>query len=169
MDALAARFPGCQIGVVGTPGSQAAIEQAGIAGGDRFEYAAPRFQPLAFLFSTTARRARRWRYDQVAILWNDPDGGGQGNVDRTALLMRPRGYLAITPDGRLVDRALLPQVRREVLRTVASVGVTTVLGAFLYLPALILGPFVWAVRRKGPAKARVYDGPAKAGLYDRTR
>ena len=31
MDALAARYPACRIGVVGTPGSEPAIAQAGIA------------------------------------------------------------------------------------------------------------------------------------------
>jgi hypothetical protein len=137
MDALAARFPGCCIGVVGTSGSQPAIDQSGIAASDAFIHPAPRFRPGAFFFSSTARAVRRWRYDRVAILWNDPDGTGQGNVDRTALAISPRGYLAVTPDGTIVDRALLPQVRTEGLRVVASLVVGGALGLLLYAPAVV--------------------------------
>jgi hypothetical protein len=180
IDALSRRFPGCRIAVVGTPGAQPAIEQAGIAASDVFVFSRARFQPLAFLFSRTALAVRRWRYDQVAILWNDPDGQGQGNVDRTALTMSPRGYLAVTPDGTVVERALLPQLRTEAVRAMASVGVASALGLLLYVPALVFGPFVAASRRlgpgkagrhalpPGPAEARLYagqTGPAKAGLY----
>jgi hypothetical protein len=153
MDALAARFPGSRIGVVGTPGSAPAIEQAGIAHDDVFTYEGARFQPLAFFLSRTAWAARRWRYDRFAILWNDPDGTGQGNVDRTACAMSPRGYLAITPDGGIVDRAVMPQLRIEALRAVASTGVVVVLGVLLYLPALVFG----LLRRVNPAKAGLHD------------
>jgi hypothetical protein len=150
LDALAAHAPGCRVAVVGTPGSEAAIAQAGVAPGDAFVYTKqPRFQPGAFFFSTTALAARRWRYDQVAILWNDPQGTGQGNVDRTALAMSPRGYLAIAPDGTIVERSLWPQVRTEAMRTAASIGVGAVLGLCLYLPAALAA------------------GPAKAGRYVR--
>lgn len=148
MDALSVHAPGCHIGVVGTPGSKPAIEQAGIAEADAFVYDAPRFQPLAFVFSRTALAARRWRYDRVAILWNDPDGKGQGNVDRTALAMSPRGYLAITPDGRVVERALMPQVRTELVRTVASLAVGATLGVLLYVPALVVSAFRTSVSRR---------------------
>ena len=139
MDALGGRFPGCRIGVVGTPGSRPAIEQAGIAPEDAFTYESARFQPLAFFFSRTALAVRAWRYDRVAILWNDPDGTGQGNVDRTACAMSPRGYLAITPDGTIVERAVLPQVRTEMLRVLASTGVAMALGLLLYVPAFAVG------------------------------
>jgi hypothetical protein len=142
IDALAVRSPGCHIGVLGTPGSDAAMAQAGIAAADRFIYTRrPRFSPLAFFFSTTAVAVRRWHYDRVAILWNDPTGAGQGNVDRTALLLRPCGYLAIAPDGSVVERSSWPQLRRELLRTATSIAVGAVLGALLYLPALLLRPF----------------------------
>jgi hypothetical protein len=135
--ALASRFPGCQVAVVGTPGCEAALDQAGVPHGARFVYPAARFRPLAFFFSSTALAARRWRFDRVAVLWNDPDGTGQGNVDRTAMSMAPRGHLAITPDGTIVERALLPQVRTEVMRAGASLAVGAALSAFLYAPALI--------------------------------
>ena len=137
--ALQSRWPGCEVAVVGTAGSQPAIEQAGIAAWNIFIYTKrPRFSPLAFFFSTTAVAARFWRFDRVAVLWNDPDGAGQGNVDRTALLLAPRGFIAITPDGTVVERSVMPQIRREVRRAVWSMGVAVVLGA-LYVPALVLG------------------------------
>jgi hypothetical protein len=137
LTALDAYSPGCRIGVVGTPGAEAAFDQAGIAPEDRFLYHGGRFQPLAFSFGRTAREARRWGFDRVAVLWNDPEGTGQGNVDRTALVLSPRGYLAVTPDGTIVERALLPQVRTELMRAAASVAVGAALGAFLYAPGLV--------------------------------
>jgi hypothetical protein len=147
IDALAVYSPGCHVGVVGTPGSEVAMEQAGIAAADRIIYTRrPRFSPLAFFLSPAAIAARLWRYDRIAILWNDPSGFGQGNVDRTALAMSPRGYLAIAPDGTVVERSPWPQVRREVARTAASVVVGGALGALLYLPAMVLRPFAAAAR-----------------------
>jgi hypothetical protein len=156
MDALAARFPGCRIGVVGTPGSEAAITTADVLPGDAFIYSGRRLQPLAFFFSATAMRVRAWRYDRVAILWNDPDGTGQGNVDRTAFALSPRGYLAITPDGTIVERSPWPQLRVEALRVGASLAVGSALALLLYVPAIVSS----AVRRlTGPAKAGHYVGP----------
>lgn len=140
MDALAARTPGCRVAVVGTPGSEAAVEQAGVAPADRFVYPT-RFQPLAFFLSLTALRARRWGYDRVAVLWNDPEGTGQGNVNRTALAMSPRGYLAIAPDGSIVERSLWPQLRTECLRVAVSIGVAVAMAVLLYLPGAILSLF----------------------------
>jgi hypothetical protein len=147
MDALAARFPGCRIAVVGTASSRPALELAGIAAFDTFIYSGSRFHPLGFIISSTARAVRRWRYDQVAVLWNDPDGRGQGNVNRTALAMSLRGYLAITPDGTVVERALLPQLGTEVLRAVVSIGIAAVIGLLLYVPALVALPLVSIVSR----------------------
>jgi len=146
MEALAARSPGCRIAVVGTPGSEAALAAADVPPGDAFIYAAPRMQPFAFLCSRTALAVWRWRYDQVAILWNDPDGTGSGNVDRTACVMSPRGYLAVTPDGTIVERSPWPQLRREVVRVAASMAVGCALGVLLYLPALVRAAFTRPAR-----------------------
>jgi hypothetical protein len=138
IDSLRTRWPECQIAVVGTPGSEPAITRAGIDPSDVFIYAKrPRFSPAAFVLSATARAACDWRFDRVAVLWNDPEGAGQGNVDRTAFLLAPRGFMAITPDGGIVERRLSPQMRREGRRAMLSVAVAVVLGA-LYLPALLL-------------------------------
>ncbi len=158
---LRERFPACHIGVVGTPGSRPAIEQAGIAPEDAFTCDAPRFRPLSFLFSRTTVAARQWRYDGVAILWNDPEGTGQGNVDRTACLLSPRGYLAITPDGSIVEREVLPQVRTELLRLVASIGTAAALAVLLYVPAVALRTVTTMtrrVRRQGSQGQRGTDG-----------
>jgi len=138
LTALQAHLPGCEIGVVGTPGSERTIEQAGVPAANIFVYAKrPRFTPAAFFFSTTAVSARCWRFNRVAVLWNDPDGSGQGNVDRTALTLAPRGFLAITPDGRVVERSIWPQVRHEVCRSLTSIATAVMLGA-LYLPAMLV-------------------------------
>jgi hypothetical protein len=149
MDALTARFPGCRIAVVGTPGAEAAIATANVRPGDTFIYRAPRIQPFAFLSSRTAAAVWRWRYQDVAILWNDPQGTGSGNVDRTACLLSSRGYLAITPDGTIVERSPWPQVRREVARVGASAAVGAALGLLLYLPAVVAAVF----RRTAPRGA----------------
>ena len=60
MDALESYAPGCRIAVVGTPGSEGVMIQAGVPTEDCFVYAKrPRLQPLSFLFSATSLRARR--------------------------------------------------------------------------------------------------------------
>jgi hypothetical protein len=136
--ALHSHWPGCEVAVVGTAGSQLAIEQAGVETRNTFIYTRrPRFSPVAFFFSTTAVAARLWRFDRVAVLWNDPDGAGQGNVDRTAFLLAPRGFIAITPDGRIVERSIVPQLRREARRAIRSIAMAVMLGA-LYIPALLI-------------------------------
>ena len=141
--ALRERFPGCEVAVVGTAGSEPVIAQAGVAPEHTFIYSArTRFTPVAFFCSGTAMAARRWRFTRVAVLWNDPDGCGQGNVDRTAFGLAPRGFLAITPDGGIVERKLYPQLGHEVRRTLMSLAAGVVLGA-LYLPAFAIA----AVRR----------------------
>jgi hypothetical protein len=139
LQAIERAWPGCEVAVVGTPGSEAVIEQAGVPVDRIFVYrAAASFQPFAFWRSGIARAARRRGYRRLAVLWNDPAGTGQGNVDRTAFLQSPSGFVAITPDGRLIDRRLNLQVRHEVRRAAASCIAAIVLGA-LFVPAWILG------------------------------
>ena len=137
--ALGSRWPGCEIAVVGTPGSEPAIAQAGVPSAHTFVYdAAPTFQPAAFRFSRAARAAQRWGFDRVAVLWNDPTGSGQGNVDRTAFWLAPLGFVAVTPDGRMVDRSLWPHVMRQGRRAVVSLVAAPVLG-LLFLPGWVTG------------------------------
>jgi hypothetical protein len=166
IEALVSRFPGCQIAVVGTRGSQPAIQQSGIAETDTFISLASRFQPLSFVVSRTALAVRRWRYDELAILWNDSKGTAERNVDRTALMMSGHGYLAITPGGTVVECSLLRQLRIECVRAVASIGVAMALGALLYAPAMLfrLGRSFVALAIWRPMKGR----PTlfrKAGLH----
>ena len=101
LDVLQKKYPGCQVRVVATPGTEHAVEQAGVARGDYFIYGRrPQFEPWALFRSGIALQAW-WRgYDRVAVLWLDPDGLDRSNVNRTALLLAPRGFDAITPDGR---------------------------------------------------------------------
>jgi hypothetical protein len=143
--ALGARWPGCEIAVVGTPGSEPAIAAAGVPPALTFVYdAAPTFQPRAFWSSRAARAARRRGFDRVAVLWNDPAGSGQGNVDRTAFWLAPRGFVAVTPDGQLVDRSPWPHAWRQTRRAVLSVLAAPVLG-LLFVPGWLMG-WVRAVR-----------------------
>ena len=135
--ALEALSAECEISVIGTPGSERAIEQAGIPVDRTYIYTRrTRFTPIAFITSATALRVAG-RFDRVAVLWNDPDGRGQSNVDRTAFALAPRGFIAIAPDGSIIERSWLPLVRFELKRTVTSLATAVVLGA-LYLPALLL-------------------------------
>jgi hypothetical protein len=113
------------------------VAQAGVSASDYFLYPAARVQPFAFRLSATARAARRWRYDRVAVLWNDPGGSGQGNVDRAAMLMSPAGYLAITPDGTVFERSSWKLAVRESLRAAASLFVGAALWALLFIPAAV--------------------------------
>jgi hypothetical protein len=46
LDALAARYPGARVGVVGTIGSEPAIAQAGVPPEDVFAYRGTRTHPL---------------------------------------------------------------------------------------------------------------------------
>lgn len=139
LTALAARWPGCEFAVVGTPGSEPAIAQAGVPAERTFVYdAAPTFQPAAFRFSRAGRAARGWGFDHLAVLWNDPAGSGQGNVDRTAFWLAPFGFVAVTPDGGLVDRSLWPHVARQARRAAVSLVAAPVLG-LLFVPAWVMG------------------------------
>jgi hypothetical protein len=143
--ALDARFPGAQVAVVGTPGGERAILEAGIAEDRTFIYQGRRFTPVAFFASRAAAAARRWRFDQVAVLWNDPAGTGQGNVDRTALLLTRRGFLAVTPDGSIVECEGFRQARHETRRAAASLATGVILGA-LYVPAMVISSPLLAAR-----------------------
>jgi hypothetical protein len=137
--AIERAWPGCEVAVVGTPGSEAAIEQAGVPIERIFVYrTASTFQPLAFWRSGIARAARRRGYRRLVVRWNDPEGPGPGNVDRTAPLHSPSGFIAITPDGRLIERRLTMQVAHELRRAAASCVAALVLGA-LFVPAWLLG------------------------------
>ncbi len=137
LTALARAYPGCEVAVVGTPGSEIAIAEAGVPAARTFVLRRRRFSPARVLLSPTAIAVWRWGFDRVAVLWNDPDGTGQGNVDRTAFALSPAGFLAVTPDGRMTPRGVTPQVRHELRRALTSVAAAIVLGA-LYLPALVL-------------------------------
>lgn len=144
LDALRGVWPGCDITVVATPAAVPALDQAGIDTAHRILYdRTPFFQPWAFVSSSAGRRALTGRFDRVCVLWNAPDGAGQSNVDRTALAVSPRGFVAVTADGSVLVRRTAPLVIREARRAARSTGIAALLGIGVFAPAYLAG----AVRR----------------------
>lgn len=142
LDALRAGSPGCDITVVATPAAAVALDQNGIGAGRRILYErTPFFQPWPFLTSAAGARAWAGRFDRVCVLWNDPDGSGQVNVDHTALTVSPFGFTAITADGSLIEHRTTAIVRREAVRAVSSTAIAMLIGLCLFLPARLLRPF----------------------------
>lgn len=140
--ALAAASPACDVTVVATPGGVPALDEAGIRPDRRIIYdRTPLFEPWAFLRSRAGVQASTQRFERVCVLWTDPDGTGHANVDQTALVISPRGFTAITADGRLIDRTTGAAMRREATRALRSLGLALVLGLVVFLPARVLRPF----------------------------
>lgn len=142
IDALRSDSPSCDITVVATPAAVPVLEQQGIDASHRLLYDRTKFfQPWSFITSGAGVRAITGRFDRVCVLWNDPDGAGQVNVDHTALMVSPFGFTSITADGSLIDHRTAGIVRREATRAASSMGVALALGFFLFLPARLLRPF----------------------------
>jgi len=139
LDALRAAFPSSRITVIATPSAVASVSAAGVNERDRIVYDATAFfQPLAFVCSRAWRQALARRPTRVAVLWSTPDGAGHVNIDRTALTLSPRGFLAVTPDGTIVPRGTGAMLAREVQRTAWSLLVGAALQLLLFLPARAL-------------------------------
>lgn len=142
LDALSARAPGCDVTVVATTAGLAALDDAGVPTERRIVYDhTPFFQPWGFLRSGVGLKIWTQRFDRVCVLWTDPDGVGHANVDQTALVVSPRGFTAITPDGQLIERRTGPVLRREAARAWRSGGLGLLLGLTVFLPARCLRPF----------------------------
>jgi hypothetical protein len=139
LDALRADSPSCEVTVVATPAAAAVLDQVGIDAARRITYdRTPFFRPVPFITSAAGACALAGRFDRVCVLWNDPEGAGQANVDYTALTVAPFGFTAITADGTLIPRRSGANLRRELARAAASVAVAAVLGLCLFLPARVL-------------------------------
>jgi hypothetical protein len=142
LEALRADSPECEITIVATPAAAAVLDQIGIDARHRIMYdRTPFFRPWPFITSAAGLRAIGQRFDRVCVLWNDPDGSGQANVDQTAMLLSLQGFTAITADGALVVHRTGPLLVRELIRAAASIGVAAALGLCLFLPARLLRPF----------------------------
>lgn len=142
LDVLRASSPDCEITVVATPAAAPVLDQNGIDAEHRILYdRTPFFYPWPFITSAAGMRALAGRFDRVCVLWNDPDGSGQVNVDHTALTVSPFGFTAIAADGSLIEHRSSSIARRELTRAAASLGVAVLLGVCLFLPARILRPF----------------------------
>ncbi len=135
---LQAVYPDCDITVVSTPFAVAALEGYGIDAAHRivFEDGAF-FSPWTFLRSDAGAEVRRRKFDRVCVLWNDQDGTGQSNVDRTALTVSPFGFTAITPDGTFADQWPGMALCRETVRAAVSIGIGAAIVTFLLVPARI--------------------------------
>ncbi len=134
--ALRAAYPGCQVTIVTTPAAEASLRQAGVPESDLLIYRTrPQFDAWPFLRSRVPLRLWLRGYDRVAVLWQDPSGADRANVDRTALLLSPRGFEAITPDGTLIRRDTASLVTRELRTALRSMAALTVMAIGLYLPA----------------------------------
>lgn len=142
LDALVRELPGSEITVLATASGASALEDARIPPARRLVYdRTPFFRPWRVLFSPAGFAVLRGRFDRVCVLWTDPEGAGHGNVDRTALLLSPRGFTAITPDGRLVRRRTSQILGGEWTRGLRSMAVAALLGLCVFLPAALLRPF----------------------------
>ncbi len=142
IEALRLESPNCEITVVAAPAAVPVLEQQGIDASHRVLYdRTPFFRPWPFITSAAGARALAGRFDRVCVLWNDPDGEGQVNVDHTALSISPFGFTAITADGSLIEHRTAAIVRRELARAASSAGIAILLGLCLFLPARLLRPF----------------------------
>lgn len=149
IDALRRLAPGCEVTVVAMPSAIAALEAAGIGATHRIVYdGTPFFRPWPFARSGAWRQAVAGRFARVCVLWNDPDGVGQANVDYTALTVSPFGFTAITPDGTLVSRPTGANVRRAAIRAGLSVAVGAVLALALWTPARLGAIGRWVLGRQ---------------------
>lgn len=136
---LRGRWPDCRLMVVSQPGAESVLDELGIPQEDRFIYSRKKiFTPLSVALSPVGVRLRSLGFDRVAVLWNDPDGKGHENVSRTALLLSPRGFLAITPDGSVVEQDIWHLLKRETQRAFCSIAAFCVIQLFLCLPAALL-------------------------------
>lgn len=136
--ALAADSPGCEVTVVATSAAVSLLDQIGVDPRRRILYdRTPFFHPGPFMRSRAWLRAVGGRFDRVCVLWNDPDGSGQSNVDRTALAVHPSGFTAITADGALHALPSGPLLAREARRAVLSMGVRLALTVGVFVPARI--------------------------------
>ena len=137
IESLRERYPGARVVVVGQPASVPSLDLSGVSAEDRIIYDGGVFRPWQFYRSAAGSAARRLACTRVAVLWYDPDGVGQGNVNRTALLLSPRGYLAVAPDGAIVERHPHQALWRQAARAVCSAAALVALGALLFVPAAV--------------------------------
>lgn len=137
--ALRRARPASRVIVVSQPGTDRLLEAAGIPETDRLYYEDSRFfSPWRFQRSEAGRAVRHVRPSAVAVLWNDPNGEGQENVNLTALTIRPAGFLAVTPDGSVRRCRSVQLLGVEATSAVSSIAVHAAVWLLLSLPASVL-------------------------------
>jgi hypothetical protein len=118
------------------------LDRLGIDGSQRIIYRTRKFlSPFTFFFSEAGRRLRQEGFVEVAVLWNDQEGLGQANVNRTALLLSPKGFLAVSPDGMIHRQRTLATLEHEARRTIYSMGALVLIFVSLRIPAALLRLF----------------------------
>jgi hypothetical protein len=132
-------YPGAEVTVVTQPGTERLLDEIGAPPERRLFYrGAPRFTPSTFLRSGLAGRVWADRFDLVAVLWADPEGREFSNVNRTALVASPSGFVAVTPDGSLLPQRTASLILRELRRAVRSIATLAVIGLLALAPAAVL-------------------------------
>lgn len=142
LDVLRRTYPHCHVSVIATPGTDSARIQAGLDAADWITYDAhPQFDAWPMIRSGLAARMWARGFDRVAVLWQDPDGSDRANVDRAASALSPSGFVAITPNGTLIERKTIQFVAREIVNAALSILTTTVIRVALYGPAMLVALF----------------------------
>lgn len=135
---LQAVYPGCEITVVTTPAAESVLNANGVDRDHRILFDRGQFfSPGRFFISDAWAEVRQRDFDLVCVLWHDPEGTGQSNVDRTALLVSPLGFIAITPDGGFIHQWPGAAILRESIRAAASIGLAAAIFTLLFVPAKI--------------------------------
>ena len=135
---LRTRFPESRITVASQTGTDELLDLLDIPADQRVLGPWRQFTPTALLRTAVGRALRRRRFDEVAVLWLDPDGRGYGNVNRAALLLAPGGFLAITPTGDLIRQTPRRVLTAEARVAARSMAAAILIGALLVVPARLM-------------------------------
>ena len=138
LGALRNAYPAARISVCAGSASESVLDAAGVDRSDRVIGEWSHFSPSTLLRSPTGRKLLRGHRDVVAVMWMDRDGRGQDNVTRSALLLSPRGFIAILPDGSWRRHSGRRAMVRELARAVRSMAVAVAVLTLLLIPARVL-------------------------------
>ncbi len=112
--ALRQRNPAARIVVLTRPGAEAALAEAAVAPEDQWPFDRNRFSPAAMM-PLVAHRLRGVRLGSVAILADNEEGRGFGNVIASAYCLFPRSVVAVLPDGSIHTLSVLSLIRRRLV------------------------------------------------------
>lgn len=151
-------WPGAELRLLCQEGAEADAVSAGIAPGSCVPCpAGTRIRPRALVTSAWARHLLAWRPDIVVLQWWRRDGRGHEAATLFALLLQPRGCVAVLEDGGAIRMGwsdYLTRLARSVppacRRCVAGVVVVMLVAA----ASVLLWPAAaWAVRHERAGRA----------------